>query len=163
MPDADSIELSKMRLIKAQREHMAAQVNVDAGYFDVANTRAYYTAFHAIRAVLALEGVDFKTHKQTIGYFNEHYIHQGIFNHEYGKIITSASTSRTKCDYEDRYEATREEADQNIVNTGKFLAAVERYVEAILETECIGDTKLSNYEGFELDSEYEDDDYDDFL
>jgi len=139
MLNASSIELSKMRLEKAQREHEAAFLNMEAGFFDVANTRAYYTAFHSIRTVLALDGVDFKSHSRTIGYFNEHYIHKGIFAHEYGKIISFASTSRNKCDYEDRYEATREETEQNINNTGKFLAAVERYIEKMLDTTHIVD------------------------
>ena len=70
MLDSGSIELSKIRLEKAYREIDAAIVNMDANFFDVANNRAYYATFHAIRAVLALEGVNFKTHSQTIGYFN---------------------------------------------------------------------------------------------
>jgi len=151
MLDTSRIELSKMRLQKAQREHKAALVNMEAGFFDVANTRAYYCAFHSIRTVLALDGVDFKSHSRTIGYFNEHYIHKGIFAHEYGKTISFASTSRNKCDYEDRFEATLEETEQNISDTGKFLAAVERYIEVMLETMHNDDEVCSFNEYFEYD------------
>ena len=35
--------------------------------------RCYYAAFYAIKAVLALEGKDFKRHKDAVGYFNQTY------------------------------------------------------------------------------------------
>lgn len=34
-----------------------------------ATNRAYYSIFHSMRAVLALEGVDFKKHSGVIAYF----------------------------------------------------------------------------------------------
>ncbi|MGN0267892.1 MAG: HEPN domain-containing protein [Lachnospiraceae bacterium] len=34
--------------------------------------RCYYAAFYAVKAVLALESVDFRRHKDVIAYFNQH-------------------------------------------------------------------------------------------
>ena len=39
--------------------------------YRAANNRAYYSIFHSICAVLAKEGIAFKRHKDTIGYFNK--------------------------------------------------------------------------------------------
>ena len=38
-----------------------------------ANNRAHYAIFYAIRAVLALEEIDFKRHKDVIAYFNRYW------------------------------------------------------------------------------------------
>ena len=40
----------------------------EANDYVSANNRAYYVIFYAIRAVLALEGIDFKRHKEVISY-----------------------------------------------------------------------------------------------
>ena len=48
--------------------------------YRAANNRAYYSIFHSICAVLAKEGIAFKRHKDTIGYFNKNYIHTGVFS-----------------------------------------------------------------------------------
>ena len=53
----------------------------------------YYSIFHAIRAVLSIEGKDFKKHKTVVAYFNEHYVNTEIFPKKMGKkikIITEA-------------------------------------------------------------------------
>ena len=36
--------------------------------------RSYYAAFYAVKAVLALEEVDFKRHKDAVAYFNKTYV-----------------------------------------------------------------------------------------
>ena len=49
-----------------------------SGSFNSSNNRAYYAIFHAMRAVLALEEVDFKKHSGVIQYFQREYIKTGI-------------------------------------------------------------------------------------
>jgi uncharacterized protein (UPF0332 family) len=48
-----------------------------------ANNRAYYSLI----AVLCLESIAFKKHKDTIGYFNKNYVHTGLFPKEIGRIL----------------------------------------------------------------------------
>ena len=50
----------------------------NSSYKDSIN-RCYYAAFYAIKAVLALEGVDFKRHKDAVGYFNQNML-QRVFS-----------------------------------------------------------------------------------
>ena len=47
--------------------------------------RSYYAAFYAIKAVLALEEIDFKRHKDAVAYFNKTYIAKEIFPREMGR------------------------------------------------------------------------------
>ena len=76
--------------------------------------RAYYSIFHAIRAVNALNGYDSSKHSGVIAYFNQEYVKTGIFEKEASKIIKRASESREKADYLDFFVASREDAQNQI-------------------------------------------------
>lgn len=54
--------------------------------------RSYYSVFYAVKSVLAVEGVDFKRHKDAIGYFNQHYVATEIFPRELGRMDSSRET-----------------------------------------------------------------------
>lgn len=63
-------DLSAVRLEHAEEDLKAAKNNLADGLFRVANNRAYYSIYHSLTAVLALENKAFKRHKDTIAYFN---------------------------------------------------------------------------------------------
>ena len=46
----------------------------ESGSYKSSNNRAYYAIFYAMRAVLALDEVDFKKHSGVIQYFQREYI-----------------------------------------------------------------------------------------
>ena len=54
--------LSKRRVESAEECLLAAQSNYDNDFFKAAANRAYYAIFHAMRAVLALDGFDSRKH-----------------------------------------------------------------------------------------------------
>ena len=66
--DSETIEgFSKYRLNKAKETLETARMIFNEGKdFTSANNRAYYAIFYAIRAVLAIEEVDFKRHKDAV-------------------------------------------------------------------------------------------------
>lgn len=124
-------ELSKYRLTQAAEDLEGAEKNLKISEFKIANNRAYYSVFQAMRALLALEGADFKKHSGVISYFREHYIKTDIFDAKYSKIITTASLVRNKSDYEDFYIATKEEATAQIAGAKEFLKAVQIYMDSL--------------------------------
>jgi len=63
---------------------------------------------HSVRALLALEKVDFKTHKGVINYFNQHYILPGKLPKHLGRIIALGEERRVKSDYDEFYTADQE-------------------------------------------------------
>ena len=137
MLEQEHIELSKMRLRKSKKCYLTAMQDAKYGDYDSANNRAYYSMFHAIRALLALESVDFKKHTHAIGYFNKTYVHAGHIDASFFSMVRNASDSRNKSDYNDYYEATPEEAGRNIENANKFHEAVIQYITAQLRAENI--------------------------
>ena len=60
------VELAKHRIMNSNEDYLSAIDLVKGGHYKVANNRAYYSIFHAITAVLALEGIDFKKHSAVI-------------------------------------------------------------------------------------------------
>jgi uncharacterized protein (UPF0332 family) len=133
LPDNKKISLAKYRLEKAKETYMTALDNLyNSKYLD-ANNRAYYSIFHAIRAVLALDGVDFKKHSGVISYFREKYIKTGLFDEKFSDIVGKASVIRAKSDYEDFYIATKDEAQEQAGNAKMFYEAVADYILGYLE------------------------------
>jgi len=120
-----SIVLSKYRLEKAKETYETAVENLASKRFLDANNRAYYSIFHTIRAVLALDGVDFKKHSGVISSFREKYIKSGLIESKYSDIVGKASIIRGKSDYEDFYIATEAEAKEQVENAKLFIDRVD--------------------------------------
>ena len=72
-------DLSSYRLSQAEDSIKVAQMSYDNALFKDSINRSYYAAFYAIKAVLALEEIDFKRHKDAIGYFNKTYGNRKVF------------------------------------------------------------------------------------
>lgn len=107
-------DVAQYKLERAQDDLEAANLLLEAGKYKAANNRAYYSCFHAIGAVLALEPIAFKKHRDTLAYFNKNYIHTEIFPKDLGRKIAKLEVIRHKSDYDDFYIASKEEAEQQI-------------------------------------------------
>ena len=128
MPDNQKFTLAKYRLERARQTYLTSLDNLNNGKYMDANNRAYFSVYNSIRAVLALDGVDFKKHSGVISYFREKYIKPKIFDSIYSNIIGKASIIRNKSDYEDFYIATHEEAEEQVNNALLFYDAIAEYV-----------------------------------
>ena len=132
MPNNQKAVLAKNRLDRAKETYLTAYENLENQRFLDANNRAYYSIFHSMRAILALDGVDFKKHTGVISYFRENYIKTGVFEDQLSDIITKASIIRGKSDYEDFYLATKEEAEEQAFNAKLFFEAIEEYIRGVI-------------------------------
>lgn len=113
-------DLSKYRFECSVEALEDAKIMLANGRYKNALNRAYYSIFHGIRAVNALNGYDSSKHSGVIAHFNQEYVKTGIFTKEASKIIKKASESREKADYLDFYVASKEEAEKQIENAGLF-------------------------------------------
>ena len=86
--------------------------------------------FHAVRAVLALEGFDAKKHSNVISHFGQNYVRTGIFPKDTTLVIWSAFKIRGYSDYEDFYEVTQELAQKQIDNAEEILSLIHEYLES---------------------------------
>ena len=81
-----------------------------------------------ISAVLALEPIDFKRHKDVIGYFNKNYVYPEIFPRKMGSKIADASSVREDSDYDDEYIVKPEDTLKQIETAKELLKLVEAYI-----------------------------------
>ena len=129
MPDITKVDLSRYRFQKAEEMLASAKRDMEADDFASANNRAYYAIFHAMRAVLALDGEDFKKHSAVIARFTLNYLKPEILPREYSKLISNASLIRNRSDYEDFYICSV--ADTNTLFSGAvtFCKDIGKYLE----------------------------------
>ena len=128
MLESQNRELAKYRLTKSGECSVAANSLLMDGLYAHSVNRSYYAIFHAIRAVLALEGVDFKKHSGVISYFQQHYIKTGVFERKYSDYVKEAFTIRSDSDYEDFYVVSKDDALGQLEHARLFIAAVEKYI-----------------------------------
>ena len=129
--DNETIEsFVKYRLNKAKETlETARNIFKEGKDFTSANNRAYYAIFYAIRAVLALDKIDFKRHKDVIAYFNKQYINTEIFPRTIGRKISQAKKAREDSDYDDEYEPSYEKTQAQINTAEELIKLVEEYLE----------------------------------
>lgn len=128
MLDSSVIDLSRYRLDKASEMLATAQRDMDAEDYASANNRAYYCIFHAMRAVLALDGEDYKKHSAVIARFTLNYLKTEILPRDYGKLISNASLIRNRSDYEDFYICSIEDTQRLIEGAKDFYNAISDYL-----------------------------------
>lgn len=129
LPESAPHSLAAYRLEKSKSLLKDALLLFNAGQWASANNRAYYSLFHAMRAVLALRQLDFKKHTAVIAAFHKDYIHSGAFDKKYSAVISNASIIRNHSDYDDFYLCNREETDDLIRDVQEFVDAVENYLQ----------------------------------
>lgn len=125
-----SIELVLHRINQAKEELNAGKLLYKEKYYKSANNRAYYSIFHAIRAVLALEPIDFKKHKDVLAYFNQNYVNKEIFPKQLGKRIIQANRMREDSDYDDEFVVRVEATEAQLKTAEELIDLVEKYIES---------------------------------
>ena len=120
-------DLVLYRIETAKSDLKSAEVLLNAGEYRGANNRAYYSIYHAISAIHALNGKAYKRHKDSLGNFNKEYIKMGIFPRTLGRRIAEAEEIRHASDYDDFYIATKEEAEEQIMTADELIRLIEIY------------------------------------
>ena len=128
MDNNDIKVLAQYRIEQAKENLEEAEALFAINKFKGANNRAYYSIFHAIKAILALEQTDFKKHSSVIAYFNKEYISKNVFPRELGKRVNEARFFREKSDYVDFYIVTKEESKMQIDTTKMMIENAEKYI-----------------------------------
>ena len=129
MEKKTSKEFALYRLERAKEEYETANLLFRENKLLAANNRAYYSIFYAIRAILAMEKIDFKRHKDVLAYFNKNYVKTEIFPRQMGRIIIMASKVREDSDYDEKYEPSSEATTLQIETCKELIELVEKYLD----------------------------------
>ena len=123
-----NINMALYRLEKAKEDLKASEIMYRENLLKAANNRAYYAILHAIKSVLALERIDFKRHKDVIGYFNKTYVKTEIFPKMLGRKIGLASAIREDSDYDYDFVADPDNTKNQIETAKELIELVETYI-----------------------------------
>ena len=127
--DNEAIQnLSKYRIKRAEECLLEAQKLLEGNFCEGCVNRSYYAIFNSLRAVIAFDGVDFKSHSAVIGYFRREYIKSGIFEKDISDFIGDAFDIRNDSDYEDYYTVNRQDAEAQLKNASTVTNAVKDYI-----------------------------------
>ena len=123
-----AIEISKVRFDHAKECLRDAKLLLAGESYRSAANRAYYAIFHAMRAVLALDGVDMKHHSGIISEFRKRYIKTGVFDISLSGLSSELSDVREGSDYNDFFIVSKADTAEQVQSAGTFLTAVETYL-----------------------------------
>ncbi len=127
-PDAGTRQdLIQHRFHIAKEDLETAYFLFDSKQYRGANNRAYYSIYHTIDAVLSMDEIAFKRHKDTLAYFNKQYIATEIFPREMGRKIVKAEEIRHASDYDTFYIASKDITKQQIETAEQLLKLAKEY------------------------------------
>ncbi len=134
MLDNKKWDLSQYRLNTAEETLVVAQECLGNNHYKDAINRSYYAAFYAARAVLAIEGVDFKRHKDVVAHFNKEYVSTGKVSKDLGRLLARLQQKREQSDYDDFFIASREEAEKQLTNAILIVDGIKQYLDLSRES-----------------------------
>lgn len=123
-----AVDLSVYRMQNAKETLNAASLCLEQKLYKDTINRCYYAAFYAVKAVLALEEVDFKRHKDAVAYFNKTYVATEIFSKEIGRKLGRLKQERESSDYDDFYMASASDAVEQFETAKLIVAANGSYL-----------------------------------
>lgn len=130
MPFEEKTALSKVRLEHSFECLQAAKSLLEMGSYKSSANRSYYAIFHAMRAVLAYDGIDMKHHSGIISEFRRLYIKTGIFDTKLSEIISLLFDIRTDSDYDDFFIISRDDVAEQLTNAEMFVTEISGYLKS---------------------------------
>ena len=125
-------DYSKYRLERAKEDLEAAHMLFENWQYRIANNRAYYAMFHAMRALLVFNNFVSSKHSGIIAEFRKLYIKEGLLPVEISKMIGAAFTIRNASDYDDMFIASKSDTKVQIENAEFVYSEIKKYADKLL-------------------------------
>ena len=106
-----------------------AHLLLDGNEYKGTANRAYYAAFHSLRAVLILDDFDSKKHSGIIAKFRENYLKTEIFSKDISDYISSLFRVRTASDYDDFFIVSKEDSISQLEKAEIIVVQIKTYLE----------------------------------
>lgn len=127
-----NMDLCDYRISLAKETLASAKLCLVNGFYRDCINRSYYTVFYAIKAVLAIEGIDFKRHKDVVAYFNKTYVVNEKFPRELGKRLGRIKMMREESDYSDFVVVAGEDAEAQVKTAEEMVRLVEGFLKEMV-------------------------------
>jgi len=121
-------ELIRYRLEEAKETIADVQLLIENDRLRAAVNRIYYGMFYSLLALGLAYQFETSKHQQLLGWFNKNFIHEGLIDAKFGKIINKASNRRTQGDYESYVEFDKEVILEMFGEMQEFIGEIERFL-----------------------------------
>ena len=118
-------EFITYRINKADEVYNAAVILYNAGQWNSAINRLYYACFYVASALLLKRGVGAKSHAGVIVKFSESAVRTGEVTADEYRVFSKLLNWRTKGDYSDMFDFTKEDVDDVLQPTRNFVDKVK--------------------------------------
>ncbi len=125
--------LARHRLDRAEDTLRESREELSRSNFRLTVNRAYYSAFYAMRALLATIGKDSSKHSGVAALFNQHFIKTGIVPEVGLKSIQALMDLRHEGDYQDFAEITEDEANGAVSSAATIIGLLKEKLDEILK------------------------------
>ncbi len=115
----------KKYLERADSRIKSAEILKEAGQYNDAISRVYYSFFDAATAALLAKDLFARTHHGVIVLFEKHFVKTGEISMEVGRWLARAAEAREAADYEVYKEFTKEQVEAGIEAARKFVKEME--------------------------------------
>ncbi|MBQ4395038.1 MAG: HEPN domain-containing protein [Paludibacteraceae bacterium] len=106
---------------KALNTFAEMDVLKQAGLWNNIANRLYYSAFHAVSALLINDHYNIGSHQGAVIMLHQHYVKTGLLSKEDGAFYSQLQTMREKSDYNCTYNATESDTAPRIEQTKLFI------------------------------------------
>jgi uncharacterized protein (UPF0332 family) len=124
----DRKNLVRYRIEQAEETVEDVRILIENKRFRSAINRIYYGMFHSLLA----PGLEYKfqtsKHTQLIGWFNKNFVHEGIIERKYGKILNKAFNRRTRSDYDIYVEFDEAAVREMFEEMQDFISTMKRHL-----------------------------------
>lgn len=122
--DDDMTAFVRYRIEKAEEAYTAAKILYDSQQWNAAVNRLYYACFYAASAVLLDRHIGAKSHAGVLSVFSEKVVRCGEVPLDIFRVYSKLLGWRTKGDYSDMFDFTKEDLDMVFEPTRNFLDRV---------------------------------------
>lgn len=124
----DRLDLIQLRLAEAKDTQADVELLISYDRLRAAINRIYYSMFYSLLALGLKYKFETSKHSQLIGWFNQKFVYEGLFDAKYGKIINKAFNRRTKGDYDLFAEFDLETVTEMYMEMKDFNHAIAQFI-----------------------------------
>jgi hypothetical protein len=117
-------------LARADQALRAAAALLAAGLHADAVSRAYYGAFHFLRALLYSRGIEARTHTGLIHVFNREFVQSGKMSSAHNRVLAGLQRSRELADYDPAVGFSADDVRAQIAEAKAFGDAVQKLLKS---------------------------------
>lgn len=121
------IQAEWRRSLKAQG---AADLLLEACFYEDAVSRAYYAVLHAAKAALLARNIITESHTSVRRLFGKELVQQGLLEKEWALILAHEQDERASADYDVELTFSQEVAGQRVNDAKRFLERIRSFLQA---------------------------------